>query len=238
MTAIKPRKALFHQTYDQGQPPFQFADETWVRLTGSIPSFGGRPVIPMLDLCHWGAFVNDGLRHEIEIACGFLLFRDEWDRHGQATAAAMRRPGGKGQLAPLERYAKATRKAAEAWQEVRDVGYWPPVGGEGVAILASAAERLLDELHLEKPTALPPAWPIFVRTVAKVLRDYGFEPKRNGRAYCGGKPGWFQTFMRELNKALPDNVRHVEHSKEAFDASVTAALSKHRGSQGWPPQGW
>jgi hypothetical protein len=233
MTARGPRKVLFYPGQDGPTYWFDVNDFYWERLERHIPA----PLVPL----------PLAMRRRIARACRWFINQNEEVRQGGATAAATRRHGKKG-LAPLERYAKAIREATEAWQAIMLIPGFRPESdthhplpetvlsktGEDLLRLAKDAEWLLNYLRAQRPLGAPPAWPVFVNMVASVFSDHGFAPKWNGRSYEGGDPDWFQHFLRALNEELrasrfiPDELLHTEHSKAAFDASVTAALRKRK----------
>jgi hypothetical protein len=222
-----PRKVLY--TGLIGREPsalhttkgFRLNDDAWLRLQDILPGAVARAADTPL------TFWRANLRAEIEAAVTSLVKHETQRREYGAAAVAMRSPKpGKGEPAPLERYAKALGDAARAWETMKAAGLQPEIGGDRVGPLAAAAKDMVAELRrLTGPHSLGPGWEQFVREVADAFRHHDFKPTSTGRGYeKGATPSWFQALMLALNKALPPTARRATSSEPAFFKSIDRAL--------------
>ena len=147
-----------------------FSDERWTRIRGVIPN-------PL------SADLESRFRQSICDCCNKYLGGLRLVDEGAATAAAVRRGGGK-QAAPLERLITSRKIAATAWTEVRGMhddrlGILSD-GGDRLADMAADAERRLRDIRSLSETK--PA-DIKNRTGARLGRVL---PARSGNSYCNG----------------------------------------------------
>jgi hypothetical protein len=185
-------KAILPENFFRSIELASISDERWKRLKSFIPA----SLSPDAD---------ERLRGVVLETCSWFLTEQARLREGQATAAAMRRPG-KGQPARLERWAKTARMAADAAKErgqfhddrrsdLRQLD-------EQLEAVAQDAERRLAALRAYgKAKTHETPWREFVRKVAQNLRAIGLNPTVTGEVY-EGRLTWFQEFMAALQNEV------------------------------------
>ena len=191
-----------------------FSDERWGRIKGHSPGV----LSPQADA---------RLRSTILVCWSWLLMQRARLGEGQATAAAIHRPSRR-ELGDFERLAKGLRMAADAWKQIGDI-HDDRLGDidnyENLEPMALDAERRLAVLrNLGSTTLAIDPWPVFVRKVARCLRQFDLELSWTGGVYEGTKPSWFQKFMAALDENLLGGAGGSKHSLEAFYAEIAKAM--------------
>jgi uncharacterized protein YjiS (DUF1127 family) len=223
-------KAIMPESFYRHRELSAFSDECWAKIKSQLP----KPLPVAADT---------RLRGDIADCCSWFLTQRMHLREGQASAAAMRRPG-KRQLAPLERWAKGLGTAADAWREMaeieNEVGQVRDdrLGDIGLSkhleVMARDAERRLKGFRkLGKSIVVPDPFPEFVRRVAQCLSKVEVEPKlvptATGSVYEAGKPSWFQNFIATLQAELLGR-DGKQTNPQALAAEIAKALLSYKKS--------
>jgi hypothetical protein len=213
----RPRKAILPASLSRTRELLSIGDERWSRIRAHIPDT-------------LVAEKEDQLRRAILACCSRYLTRHSHLQEGAATAAAIRRTGGK-QPAPLERLVKHLRMAAQAWSEISKMhddrrGILSDYGAHLAAMAADAERRLKGIRNLGTPTILVNPWPGFVRDVAACCRKADLKPTATGDVYQNAKPSWFQKLVLALNENLLGIEGGTRHGKAAFYAEIAKALGR------------
>jgi hypothetical protein len=210
-----PRKAILPASLSLTRELLSIGDEQWSRIRAHLPKT-------------LTTDKDNQLRRAILVCCSAYLTRYSRSQEGAATAAAVRRTGGK-QPAPLERLAKHLLMAAEAWSEISEMyddrrGILSDYGDHLAAMAADAERRLKGIRDLGAPTILINPWPGFVRGVAECCRKADLKPTATGDVYQNAKPSWFQKLVFALNENLLGIEGGTRHGKAAFYAEIAKAL--------------
>ena len=209
------RKAILPASFSLTRELVSIGDEQWSRIRAHIPNA-------------IAAEKEGQLRRAILTCCSAYLTRHSHLQEGAATAAAIRRTGGK-QPAPLERLVKHLRMAGQAWSEISkmhdDRREILSDYGDHLAAMAADAERRLKGIrNLGTPTILVNPWPGFVRDVAECCRKADLTPTVTGDVYQNARPSWFQKLVFSLNENLLGLEGGTRHGKAAFYAEIAKAM--------------
>ncbi len=172
------------------------------------------------------------MRQSICDCCNQFIGRVRLLEEGAATAAAIRKGGGK-QASPLERLIKSLKTAATAWAEIRTMhddrrGVLSDYGDRLAAMAADAERRLnaIQDLGSAKPMAVKPG---LVRAIVACCRRVGLNPTATGRVSEGAEPTWFQKFIVVLNNQILGangwGLAESDHKARAVHADIAKALS-------------
>lgn len=214
----RARKVLIPENHSR-HVDLLFFNERWPKIRVAIPD-------------QLSAEFEERLRQSICDCCNQFVGRVRLLEEGAATAAAVRRGGGK-QAAPLEQLIKALKTGAKAWAEIRKMhddrrGILSDCG-DRLSEMAADAERRLNairDLGEAKPMAVKPD---LVRAVAECCRRAGLNPTATGRVSEQEEPAWFQKFMVVLNnQILGDNgwgLAESDHKARAVHSDIAKALS-------------
>jgi hypothetical protein len=175
---------------------------------------------------------EENLRKSISDCCNKFLGRVRLLEEGAATAAAVRRGGGK-QAAPLQRLINGLRTAALAWAEIRTMhddrrGVLSDYGDRLADMVTDAERRLsaIRDIGESKPMAVKPD---LVRALAESCRRVGLDPTATGRVSEHEEPTWFQKFMVMLNNQILGNngwgLTESDHKARAVHSDIAKALS-------------
>ena len=211
------RKVLLPKNHSRSAER-SFSDDRWDRVRRVIPS----PLSEELE---------KRFRQSVCDCCNRYLGRLRLLQEGAATAAAVRRGGGK-QAAPLERLISNLKTAAVAWAELRGMhddrrGMLSDYG-DRLADMAADAERRLREIR-----SLDEMKPVVVKTelvrgLAECCRSAGLNPTATGRVSQHERPTWFQKFIVALNnEVLGDDGWGLvgSHKERTVHSYVAKALS-------------
>jgi hypothetical protein len=197
-----------------------FFDERWSKIRAAIPD-------------QLSAGREENLRKSISDCCSQFVSRVRLIEEGAATAAAVRKGGGK-QASPLERLTKSLKTAALAWTEIRKMhddrrGILSDYGDRLSEMAVDAERRLnaIQDLGEAKPMAAVKSG--LVRAIAECCLGVGLNPTATGRVSEEEAPTWFQKFMVVLNnQILGDNgwgLVESDHKARAVHSDVAKALS-------------
>jgi hypothetical protein len=215
--ASRPRKVVLPENHYR-RVAILFSDQRWRLIRATIPD--------QLSAEH-----EERLRNSISECCNRFLGRVRLLEEGAATAAAVRRGGGK-QPAPLEQLVRALNTAAKAWAEIRTMhddrrGVLSDYGDRLAAMAIDAERRLnaIKDLGQAKPI---PVKHEFVRRLAECCRKIGLNPTATGRVSEHEEPTWFQKFVVMLNnQILGDHgwgLVESEHKARAAHSDIAKAL--------------
>jgi hypothetical protein len=104
---VRPRKLLIPENSSSEGGDFFFSDELWVAIRKSIPTDLPRDL-------------EEQFKNSVSRCCNAYFARDRTVKRGLATAAAIRRGGGK-QASPLDQLLKHLRDAAKALTDVEEM---------------------------------------------------------------------------------------------------------------------
>jgi hypothetical protein len=211
------RKVLLPENYSR-TVEILFCDDRWTRIRAIIPN-------PL------SAENEERLRKSVGDCCNRFLGRVRLLEEGAATAAAVRRGGGK-QAAPLQQLINGLKTAAKAWAEIRTMhddrrGVLSDYG-DRLDDMVVDAERRLDAIRDIGESKHMAVKPELVRAVAECCRSIGLNPTATGRVSEHEEPTWFQKFMVVLNnEILGDNGWGLvsDHKARALHSDVAKALS-------------
>jgi hypothetical protein len=214
-----PRKAILSANLSLTRELLSIGDERWSRIRAHIPKT-------------LTAEEDNQLRKAILTCCSAYLTHRSRLQEGAATAAAVRRIGGK-QPAPLERLAKHLRMAAKAWSEISRMhddrrGILGDYGNHLAAMADDAERRLKGIRDLGAPTILINPWSGFVLGVAECCRKADLKPTASGDIYQNASPSWFQKLVFAINENLLGIEGGTRHGKAAFYAEIAKALHSDR----------
>lgn len=202
-----------------------FSDERWSRIRAAIPD-------PLTE------GQEERLREAVGRCCDDFLSQARLIEEGAATAAAVRRGGGK-QVSPLERLTSSLKVAAVAWAEIRAMhddhrGILSDHGDSLVGMAADADRRLkaIQKIPEIKPKS---ARAEFVRNLATCFHIAGLTPTATGRVSQHEKPSWFQCFIAELNDQVLGQNGWGNMSSRSIHSDIAKALSGSR-KAGNPPR--
>jgi hypothetical protein len=210
-----PRKAILPAGFSLSRELLAIGDEQWSRIKAHLPKT-------------LTAEKDDQLRRAILACCSAYRTRYSRSQEGAATAAAVRRTGGK-QPAPMERLVKHLHMAAKAWSEISKMhddrrGILSDYGVHLEAMAADAERRLKGIRDLGAPTVLINPWPGFVCAVAECCRKADLTPTATGDVYQNANPSWFQKLVFAINENLLGIEGGTRHGNAAFYAEIAKAL--------------